>query len=114
MPVKTVAVVGLGKIGLPLAAHYASKGMKVVESLKNSKVAKAIGNGMGALGAFNNVKSLGGDLLTDAKDVRNLFRDPSSKNFQQLIKDAKSSVRDGKALADSIKEMGPKARAAPK
>ena len=30
MPVKTVAVVGLGKIGLPLAAQYASKGMKVV------------------------------------------------------------------------------------
>jgi len=28
--VKTVAVVGLGKIGLPLAAQYASKGMKVV------------------------------------------------------------------------------------
>ena len=27
---KTVAVVGLGKIGLPLAAQYASKGMKVV------------------------------------------------------------------------------------
>src|SRR5690349_3817759 len=26
----TVAVVGLGKIGLPLAAHYASKGMKVI------------------------------------------------------------------------------------
>src|SRR5439155_879076 len=29
-PVKTVAVVGLGKIGLPLAAQYASKGMRVI------------------------------------------------------------------------------------
>src|SRR6059036_2064350 len=28
--VKTVAVVGLGKIGLPLAAQYASKGMTVI------------------------------------------------------------------------------------
>ncbi|HKW58983.1 MAG TPA: nucleotide sugar dehydrogenase, partial [Candidatus Dormibacteraeota bacterium] len=27
---RTVAVVGLGKIGLPLAAHFASKGMRVV------------------------------------------------------------------------------------
>ena len=28
--VKTVAVIGLGKIGLPLAAQFASKGVRVI------------------------------------------------------------------------------------
>src|SRR5438094_8893322 len=30
LPRKTVAVVGLGKIGLPLAAHFARKGVRVI------------------------------------------------------------------------------------
>jgi len=41
----TVAVVGLGKIGLPLAAHFASQGLNVIGCDVNPDVAKAVNEG---------------------------------------------------------------------
>src|SRR2546425_5304874 len=42
---KTVAIVGLGKIGLPLAAEYASKGMTVIGCDVLEDVVKTINSG---------------------------------------------------------------------
>ena len=45
-PVKTVAVVGLGKIGLPLAAQYAGKGMRVIGCDVLADVVESINAGL--------------------------------------------------------------------
>ena len=42
---KTVAVVGLGKMGLPLAAQYASKGMNVIGSDIRETVVESVNAG---------------------------------------------------------------------
>ena len=44
-PISTVAVVGLGKIGLPLAAQFARKGMKVIGCDVLAEVVDAINSG---------------------------------------------------------------------
>jgi nucleotide sugar dehydrogenase len=44
-PGTTVAVVGLGKIGLPLAAQFASRGMRVVGCDRNENVVAAVNRG---------------------------------------------------------------------
>jgi len=45
MTASTVAVVGLGKIGLPLAAQFAAKGMQVIGCDINPEVVAAINSG---------------------------------------------------------------------
>src|SRR5438445_12718487 len=41
----TIAVVGLGKIGLPIAAQYASKGHRVVGVDSSSEVVRSVNDG---------------------------------------------------------------------
>ncbi|MGE0687015.1 MAG: NAD(P)-binding domain-containing protein, partial [Dehalococcoidia bacterium] len=45
-----VAVVGLGKIGLPLAAQYASKGATVIGCDVNAAVVEAVNAGISTVG----------------------------------------------------------------
>ena len=43
---RTVAVVGLGKIGLPLAVHYATRGHRVLGCDINPELVELVNNGI--------------------------------------------------------------------
>ena len=54
---RTVAVVGLGKIGLPLAVHYATRGHRVLGCDINPELVELVNNGIEPFPGEDNLDS---------------------------------------------------------